>query len=637
MKPRADSALARSASVRGSGSVEPGDGDTPASRPLADQPVRLRVGGGPIPTEQAVQQQELRHPHHEVAGQAAGRDHQWLVEEAVGRLGGQAGDDEADQCDRPERYDLGPKARSTAHLPNPVSAHKVGRDRRDAGGERVGPSSTPPPQQQGQLEDDLMIHHVDRRDQQVSAGSPGVAGEAGSGGVGAGVNHEVQGYPFDNTPLPMNVPAWALLLISLVLGLSACVGDDSPGADDSGVVVGTVDDTVASTTPSTATTAGDGAEPITTTTEPADQQAWIDAEFALKPIAATNQGLGAAVRPGREQLWVIERSGRVIVVSADGTDAEPAMVLDITAKVGTDGEGGLLGIDFSADGQLMFLSYTDTGGTSVISEFPVADDGSVDEGGERILLEVEQPFANHNGGQVTLGPDGFLYIALGDGGSGGDPLGSGQDTSTLLGAILRIDPGGATADSPYGIPAGNPFADGTGGRSEIWLYGVRNPWRFSFDAVTGDLWIGDVGQGEAEEIDFLPAAQGQPAGRGANLGWAIREAEQPFSGEAAPADLVDPIAWYGHDNGRCSVTGGYVYRGAAIPELAGVYVFGDFCTGEVFGLERSGGERTARVLSISDDVGQIVSFGEGPDNELLVFEADGTLSRLTITEAAADS
>ncbi len=471
-----------------------------------------------------------------------------------------------------------------------------------------------------------------------------MAGEAESDRIGGGLNHSSQDYPFVTRPRVMRRSTGVALFCCLGLLLSACVADDSPIAGEEILATQTTPAPDSSTTTASTAAAGtEETEPLeseTTTTVPEilPDPEWAGTDFVLESVAATDGALAMAVRAGSEDLWFAERRGRVVTLSQRNLpedaenqgEGETAVVLDISDKVGTDGEGGLLGLDFSADGGLLYVSYTDTGGTSVIAEYRM-EEATADESSERVLLTLEQPYANHNGGQISFGPDGHLYVAFGDGGSGGDPLGSGQDTSTLLGSILRIDPSGGSADSPYGVPADNPFAGGTGDdqREEIWIYGVRNPWRFSFDAATGDLWIGDVGQGAIEEIDFLPATAGEPAGRGANLGWNIMEGEEPFSGETPPPDLIGPIAWYGHDNGRCSVTGGHVYRGSPIAELDGVYLFGDFCTGEVFGLKRfSDGRTTQAPLAIEGGVGQIVSFGEGPAGELYVFESNGTVSRL---------
>ncbi len=437
----------------------------------------------------------------------------------------------------------------------------------------------------------------------------------------------------------MNVPLLAALVACLGV-LAGCLADEPSGG--SGTVVSTqqtmAEEATTTMDDAAGTTADDNGTDPTSTSEPGElpDPGWAGTEFVLQPIAETDRGLAMTVRSGDDHIWLVERGGRVRTVQRqvspdddrEAVQLTSTVVLDITDKVGTDGEGGLLGLDFSPDGQNLYVSYTDTDGTSVIADYRM-DGLSALEETERVLLRVEQPYSNHNGGQITIGPDGFLYVALGDGGSGGDPLGSGQNTSTLLGSILRIDPAGGTADAPYGVPADNPFVGQTEGRDEIWLYGVRNPWRFSFDAETGDLWIGDVGQDEVEEIDFLPASADEPAGRGANLGWNIKEGPQAFSDQAPPSDLIDPIAWYGHDDGRCSVTGGYVYRGDRIPELEGVYLFGDFCTGEVFGLKRfEDGRTTQAPVTIDGGLGQIVSFGQGPEGELYVFGADGTLSRV---------
>ncbi len=458
-----------------------------------------------------------------------------------------------------------------------------------------------------------------------------MASAVGTSRIGAELRHRSQGYPFVAGTRLVNVSFLFLLGVGCLVALTGCTDDESgiftadPATDDPGATTTTSD-------PDT-----DGATSETAPDEPSDTD-WAEVTYTLEMVAETDRALAMAVRPGDDDLWLAERDGRVRVVQAITSDGQPeadpqsSVVLDITARVGTDGEGGLLGLDFSPDGERLYVSYTGTDGNSMIAEYRVDGSGGVEDT-ERIILEVEQPFSNHNGGQITVGPDGFLYVALGDGGSGGDPLGSGQDTSTLLGSILRIDPEAATADDPYGVPVDNPFVGDPDGRNEIWLYGVRNPWRFSFDADTGDLWIADVGQGEVEEVNVLEASGGGPAGRGANLGWSILEGPQPFSGEPVPSDVVGPIAWYGHDGGRCSVTGGYVYRGDRIPVLGGVYLFGDYCSGEVFGIRRSGdGGTTQSSLAIDGDIGQIVSFGQGPDGELFVIEANGTVSRLSTAE-----
>ena len=342
-----------------------------------------------------------------------------------------------------------------------------------------------------------------------------------------------------------------------------------------------------------------------------------DAAVALERVATLDAPIALAVRPGGSDLFVAERAGRVVVVDpVSGEVSGP--VVDLSADVSTDGERGLLGITFTADGSELVLSWTDRDGASVIEARPVGTDGAI--GAPRRLLRVEQPASNHNGGHVAIGPDGLLYIGLGDGGSAGDPWGNGQDPSTLLGTVLRIDPAG----DPYAVPADNPFVDG-GGAPEVWLYGVRNPWRFSFDRATGDLWLADVGQGEIEEVDLLPAAEG--GGRGANLGWAEMEGSQPFEGGEEPAGHVPPVFEYTHDEG-CSITGGIVYRGAAIPALVGSYLFTDYCESELRALQVRDGEVVERRLGVTPEDEGVVSFGEGADGELYVLSINGGLWRL---------
>ncbi len=248
-------------------------------------------------------------------------------------------------------------------------------------------------------------------------------------------------------------------------------------------------------------------------------------------------------------------------------------VLDISADVSQNGgEQGLLGMVFSPDGARLYLHYNDRSGTTQIVEYAMQG-RSVVKGSRRDLLSVAQPQANHNGGQIAFGPDGMLYIGLGDGGGAGDrgaghvEGGNAQSLGTLLGKILRIDPL-PLGSSSYTVPADNPFVGRSGARPEIWSYGLRNPWRFSFDSATGDLWIGDVGQNAWEEIDRVPAIDGRNAGRGVNFGWPRLEGTHSFSGNASAAS-EEPVAEYSHADGACSVVGGYVYRGQAIRAFAG--------------------------------------------------------------------
>lgn len=344
-----------------------------------------------------------------------------------------------------------------------------------------------------------------------------------------------------------------------------------------------------------------------------------DVRVALEEVVRLDAPIALTQRPGFDQLVVAERGGTVRVV--DGGEAgEP--IVDISGETTPSGERGLLGIAFSPDGSHLYLSYTDEQGDSRLDEWATGPAvGDVDQGSRRNVLSVDQPFPNHNGGNILFGPDGLLYVGLGDGGSAGDPDGRAQNPDELLGKILRIDPR-ASGDDPYAVPDGNPFAGG-GGRGEIYVVGVRNPWRFSFDRETGDLWIGDVGQDAEEEIDLLPAGRAA----GANLGWDRLEGTRPFEGEA-PADAVAPVFTYGRDEGY-SVTGGYVYRGSAIEGLAGSYVFADYGAGVVRALDVQGGRVVDdRSLEVETGPASLVSFGEDADGELYVLSLEGPVYRL---------
>ncbi len=297
-----------------------------------------------------------------------------------------------------------------------------------------------------------------------------------------------------------------------------------------------------------------------------------DVRVQLTQIAEMRSPVAMAPRPATNDLYVAEQAGRVRRITIDRSEEKPAYdlqtqpVLDITSQTKAQGEQGLLGLAFSPDGGHLYIDYTDTDGNTHIVEYRMSGH-DVDTGTRRELLMIDQPFPNHNGGQLAFGPDGFLYIGMGDGGGQGDPNGRAQNTNELLGKILRIDPTVPSSDKAYGIPAGNPFATG-GGAPEIWLYGVRNPWRFSFDTATQDLWVGDVGQNKIEEVDWLPASN-EGAGRGVNLGWNIKEGNTIFRGGTDPGNLVDPVFQYTHEGQNCSITGGYVYRGQRRPGPAG--------------------------------------------------------------------
>ena len=343
------------------------------------------------------------------------------------------------------------------------------------------------------------------------------------------------------------------------------------------------------------------------------------------PVLVTGAGDGSG------RLFIVEQVGRVRVLE-DG-DLLSTPFIDISRSVSRGGEQGLLGLAFhpshETNGKL-YLSYTDLRGTSVIREYRVSSNPNrVDGSSGRTLLRVSQPYDNHNGGHLAFGPDGLLYIGLGDGGSGGDPGNRAQSLRTLLGKILRIDVNRRTGSLQYGIPSSNPYV-GRGGLDQIWAYGLRNPWRFSFDRTTGDLWIGDVGQGAWEEVDRALASRGRNAGRAVNYGWRVMEGahcHRPASGCSRTGKTL-PLTEYGHSRGRCSVTGGYVYRGAAYPDLVGAYFLGDYCTGEIWFVDRAASRGVAPTRAL-DTGAQISSFGEDDAGELYLVDHGGTVYRIT--------
>lgn len=341
-----------------------------------------------------------------------------------------------------------------------------------------------------------------------------------------------------------------------------------------------------------------------------------------RPLQVTHAG------DGSNRLFVVEQPGRIYVI--ENGAVVPTPFLDITGLVETGGgEQGLLGLAFHPDyasNGYFYVNYTRAGdGATVVARYSVSADPNVaDPASAMEVLTVAQPDTNHNGGQLAFGPDGYLYVGLGDGGGGGDPFENGQDVTTLLGAILRLDIDGG---SPYVIPADNPFTS-TAGLDEIWDYGLRNPWRFSFDRTTGDLYIGDVGQADWEEIDYHGA--GTPGGL--NFGWDCREGTHnfEFTVDCALATLVAPIAEYDHTAGR-SVTGGFVYRGAQYPELQGRYFFADFIEGKIWSMIKTGSEPdTWSTPKLERDTSlYISSFGEDEAGELYVVDlAGGTVRRL---------
>lgn len=344
--------------------------------------------------------------------------------------------------------------------------------------------------------------------------------------------------------------------------------------------------------------------------------------YALVPAlesATFNGMLGFSTIPGSEgEAVILTQDGMIWRVSLDET-SPPTLFGDLSDRLIRDPafEEGLLGLAFSpnlqTDGRVYVYYTAGEPRRSVLSRFQVVGE-SMDTASEHVLLEVPQPFGNHNGGQLAFGPDGFLYVALGDGGSAGDPFENGQNLSTILGSILRIDVSG----EDYAIPPDNPFVGRPNARAEIYAYGLRNPWRFSFDRATGHLWAGDVGQDRWEEVDRIVA--------GANYGWNVLEGFECFqSASCDTTGLQMPRAVYGTDDPDCSVTGGFVYRGPSIPELRGWYVYGDFCSGRVWAANTA--DDSPPVLLAHTGL-PIASFGELPDGELLVLTFANAVFRL---------
>lgn len=338
--------------------------------------------------------------------------------------------------------------------------------------------------------------------------------------------------------------------------------------------------------------------------------------LALEPVVTMGAPIAGAVAPDGT-LYLGGRAGTVHTLTADGL-GDP--VLDLSGETSTESERGLLGLAVAADGGHLYVSSTDRAGSSVLTAVPIVD-SEVRDDQRRTFFRLQQPYANHNGGDLHVGPDGLLYLGLGDGGGAGDPLEAGQDLSNPLGALLRLDPEGG---DPYAVPADNPFLDVEGAAPEIVAYGLRNPWRFSFDPATGDVWIGDVGQDRWEEITRIPLA----ALPGANLGWNLMEGLEPFAGEE-PDDHVPPVYTYATRGPEgCAVTGGVVYRGSVIPELDGVYLYADSCNGLVRGLVVDADGELVERADLGIDGGQVVAFVVDPDGEVLVLDLGGGVRRI---------
>jgi len=385
--------------------------------------------------------------------------------------------------------------------------------------------------------------------------------------------------------------------------------------------------------PKAATRHAPTAIPTTTSTGTSKPAKPIGAgDIHLQPFA---KGLDSPVyityAPGQtNREYVVEQAGRIMVVGMDGTvRAQP--FLDIHQLVLAGGERGLLSVAFHPDyahNGYFFVNYTGADGAVTVARYRVSPDDPyrADPASARTILSVPHPVSNHNGGVLLFGRDGYLYIGIGDGGAGNSA--NGQRKTTLLGKILRIDVDHTAVGRQYAIPPGNPFVNQSGTRPEIWAYGLRNPWRFSFDRATGDLFIGDVGEGEIEEVDYQPAT----SNGGENYGWALYEGDSCNAGGDAcsTSGLTRPVAVYTHLDRNCTIVGGHVYRGTRSPALRGTYLFGDYCSGKLWAFPASDaqdGHATAQEVLDTDL--QISSFGEDAAGELYVVSLGGSIYRVT--------
>lgn len=369
------------------------------------------------------------------------------------------------------------------------------------------------------------------------------------------------------------------------------------------------------TQPSVAPDAG------TTTVAAAPAVPLGDPVIALTELGEFSEPVEVAWRPTDGTTYVVEQDGQIVIM--DG--GQPgAVALDMTDLTSASGEQGLLGLAISPDGTFAYVNYTNNDGDTRIDEYAVSADGTFDPSTRREVLAFDQPYPNHNGGDLVFGIDGMLYIGTGDGGAAGDPDRRALDLGDLLGKMLRINPR-PSADAAYTVPADNPFVGDDGARPEIWSIGLRNPWRFSFDRSTGDLWIADVGQNQREEVDVAWASDG--GGRATNFGWSAWEGNQRFNDDQSPDGATPPIYEYKHVGADCTIIGGVLYRGTAVPALVGWYVFADYCGGQVRALQIADHALVKELsLGLADSV---TAVSEGPDGELFVVSGQGPIYAIT--------
>ena len=360
---------------------------------------------------------------------------------------------------------------------------------------------------------------------------------------------------------------------------------------------------------------------------PSSPQAVANALIVVKtglsqPVLVTHAGDGSG------RLFVVEQTGRIRIIQ-DGT-LLPTPFLDLSGSVLSSGERGLLGLAFHPSYETngkFYVDFITKSGDTAINEYRVSSNPNVaDRASGRRILSIDQPYSNHKGGHLAFGPNGYLFIGTGDGGGAGDPGNRAQSANSLLGKMLRIDINGTTGSRPYRIPATNPYV-GRAGLDEIYSRGLRNPWRWSFDRATADLWIGDVGQGRYEEIDRSTTSSGR--GRGANYGWKVMEGRACYSPSSGcnTSGKVLPVVAYSHSQGDCSVIGGYVYRGPSAPSLVGRYLFADFCTGRIWSIAQAARAPAGRAMFL-DTALNITSFGEDEAGEVYVTDAAGGVRRI---------
>lgn len=417
-------------------------------------------------------------------------------------------------------------------------------------------------------------------------------------------------------------------VMTLTLGLGACSSDAAPATVSSAPVVSfatvAVPSSVATAISDVAATVESGpplsndsplTQPPATTLQPAPTTPLRASSVTVEELGPVAAAVDVATRTGDELLYVVSQTGSVSALSVSSGEISEVLTLS-TDELASGGEQGLLGLTFSPNGKLAYINYTNADGDTEISEYEVDDKGLFNAASKRLLLTIDQPYANHNGGGIELGPDGLLYIGTGDGGAGGDPERRALNLGSLLGKMLRIDPVPDENGNGYSIPSDNPFVGVDGARPEIWAVGLRNPWRFSFDRATNDLWIADVGQNDWEEIDVAWAQDG--GGAGMNFGWSAFEGTHRYNEDQSATGVTPPVYEYRHGEMGCSISGGVLYRGEAIPALKGRYVYGDYCTGQIRALALNADGTASTEVAFDAKVEGLSSINQDANGELII-------------------